>query len=130
MDYEKLEKVRVMLRRFDGEVKVVLIKTKANRVAHTLANNARISYYGGPSYQEFINPPPNCLLFLERDETGCVSNFYLLFYQNNKPKFVTHVCFSFFFISVEMFRNYPNLIYESLCLVVYEIEFDTNLLSG
>jgi len=40
-DYEMVEEIRAMLRRFDGEVREVLIKTKASRVAHTLANNAR-----------------------------------------------------------------------------------------
>lgn len=73
-DYDVVEQIKEKLARFEGEVRLVLINTMANSVADRLANNARDPSFN-PVYQEYVDPPKNCVQYLQRDQMGCVSSF-------------------------------------------------------
>ncbi|BAT99172.1 putative ribonuclease H protein [Vigna angularis] len=74
VDYDVVEQIKEKLFRFEGEVRLVVINTMANSVADRLANNARDpSFYS--VYQEYVDPPINCVQYLQRDQMGCVSSF-------------------------------------------------------
>lgn len=73
-DYDVVEQIKEKLARFEGEVRLVLINTMANSVADRLANNARDPSFN-PVYQEYDDPPKNCVQYLQRDQMGCVSSF-------------------------------------------------------
>ncbi|RDX88431.1 putative ribonuclease H protein, partial [Mucuna pruriens] len=65
-DYDVVELIRTKRRHFDWEVRFVSIPNKANRVAHTLANEARKLH----SYdlKVYYDPPSICAQLLLEDE--------------------------------------------------------------